>query len=163
MKNTEAMERAPKSTELAAANGETSGSGMPLLADQRRRRLVRGAAAFAPVVLTLRSGALAAASCTGVKIQGRTIDKHAKILDTTNVVGPTPGPADICAQFDPNAPTQCVGNKVPTTTPPLKYAQVTQNGGNFYCGPKDGAPFGTGNVSQTVAILSSQSATSMRL
>ncbi len=32
-----------------------------------RRRLVRGAMALAPVVLTLRSGALAAASCTGVR------------------------------------------------------------------------------------------------
>ena len=36
--------------------------------ENKRRRLVRGAVAFAPLVLTLRSGALAAASCTGVKI-----------------------------------------------------------------------------------------------
>ena len=35
--------------------------------DLRRRRLIRGAAGVAPLVLTLRSGALAAgASCTGV-------------------------------------------------------------------------------------------------
>jgi hypothetical protein len=66
MKNTEAMDLAPKSTELALANDETGGLEMP--ADQRRRRLVRGVAAFAPVVLTLRSGALAAASCTGARI-----------------------------------------------------------------------------------------------
>jgi len=35
-----------------------------------RRRLVRGAMALAPLVLTLRSGALAAASCTGSLLSG---------------------------------------------------------------------------------------------
>ena len=43
-----------------------------------RRRLVRGAAAFAPVVLTLRSGALAAASCTGARTVNTTLESNSK-------------------------------------------------------------------------------------
>ena len=43
-----------------------------------RRRLVRGAVAFAPLVLTLRSGALAAASCTGAKTVRTTLDASGK-------------------------------------------------------------------------------------
>lgn len=43
-----------------------------------RRRLVRGAVSIAPVVLTLRSGALAAASCTGAKVL-TTLDSTKKV------------------------------------------------------------------------------------
>lgn len=43
-----------------------------------RRRLVRGAVALAPLVLTLRSGALAAASCTGAKTVNVTLDSNGK-------------------------------------------------------------------------------------
>lgn len=43
-----------------------------------RRRLVRGAVSIAPVVLTLRSGALAAASCTGAKVL-TTLDSNKKV------------------------------------------------------------------------------------
>ena len=48
----------------SVARSETAGQG----ADRGRRRLIRGAVAVAPVILTLRSGALAAASCTGVRV-----------------------------------------------------------------------------------------------
>lgn len=46
-----------------------------------RRRLVRGAMALAPVVLTLRSGALAAASCTGAKVVSVTLDGNGSDLE----------------------------------------------------------------------------------
>jgi hypothetical protein len=39
----------------------------PLGPDLKRRRLLRGAAGIAPVVITLRSGALAASSCVNTK------------------------------------------------------------------------------------------------
>ena len=53
--------------------------------DQRRRRLLRGAAGIAPVVLTLRSGALAASSCTGVRLRTNT-DVNAQFTDTSGTV-----------------------------------------------------------------------------
>ena len=46
-----------------------------------RRRLVRGAVSLAPVVLTLRSGGLAAASCTGVKVLNVQTDDVGKIAN----------------------------------------------------------------------------------
>src|SRR5689334_19190075 len=47
--------------------GECSGKASVPDLNLKRRRLIRGVTAVAPLVLTLRSGALAAASCTGVK------------------------------------------------------------------------------------------------
>lgn len=49
-----------------------------------RRRLVRGALSIAPVVLTLRSGALAAASCTGAKVL-TTLDSSKKVPSTISL------------------------------------------------------------------------------
>ena len=144
MKNTDAMERAPKSTELAAANDETSGSGVPLLADKRRRRLVRGAAAFAPVVLTLRSGALAAASCTGAKTVNTTLQSNGKPPASVGAVQ-----GDVCYKVTevntgPSSPTK-LENHVGS---PFPY----RIGDNGKCGNLGG---GT-----QVAILSSTAATS---
>jgi hypothetical protein len=62
------------------------------VADQRRRRFVRGAAAVAPLVLTLRSGAVAAASCVGAKAVGATTNGSGKI--TLN--GGTAAEGDAC-------------------------------------------------------------------
>jgi hypothetical protein len=114
--------------------------------DQRRRRLVRGAAALAPLVLTLRSGALAAASCTGVKITQVTPDSATGVIADNSVI-----PGDVCApnlHFCPDgkALTDSLGNDYQTVESDLL--------GNKTCG--DAQYKGT-----TVAILSSQSATSM--
>jgi hypothetical protein len=140
MKNTEAMEQAPKSTELALANGEAGGLEMP--ADQRRRRLVRGAAAFAPVVLTLRSGALAAASCTGAVVVSATFDADGKITSSGVREGDfcVPSP-QICSYPD--------GHQKINGTPD---SQAIGNNGKC----------GTTNLRTNVAIVSSASATSLR-
>ena len=56
--------------------------------DLRRRRLIRGAAGIAPVVLTLRSGAAAAAlsGCAPTANGITTTDSNGVIANTTNVV-----------------------------------------------------------------------------
>jgi hypothetical protein len=71
MKSTEADGNALQTLGSSPTKTMTGGNPDQVAAvqpDIRRRRLVRGAAAVAPMVLTLRSGALAAASCTGAKI-----------------------------------------------------------------------------------------------
>lgn len=67
MKRTGSTDEAVQSNGQVPASGHDTGLNENSTMHQRRRRLVRGAAALAPLVLTLRSGALAAASCTGVK------------------------------------------------------------------------------------------------
>ncbi len=54
--------------------------------DLRRRRLIRGAAGIAPVVLTLRSGGLAASSCTGVSARA-SADNNDGLLTKTSTGG----------------------------------------------------------------------------
>jgi hypothetical protein len=144
MKNAEPMEQAPKSTELVLASDEAGGLEMPSVADQRRRRLVRGAAAFAPVVLTLRSGALAAASCTGARTVNTTLDNSSK---PDSSVGAQQG--DVCFKVTdvntcPGAPNK-LENGVGSPTPYVI-------GNNGKCGNLTG---GT-----QVAILSSTAADS---
>lgn len=148
MENTEAMEQAPKSAELAVANGEASGSGVSSLADQRRRRLVRGAAAFAPMVLTLRSGALAAASCTGAKVVEITPANGNGRLPTN--IGIKSG--DVCV----DNLNRCVAHPdtkviTPQTTP--SFQKITFD--------NQGRPSCQAFANNNVAILSSQSAGSM--
>ena len=74
-----------------------------------RRRLVRGAMALAPLVLTLRSGALAAASCTGLKATANTRGANAvrpgRIVNATPAV---PVEGDVCVL--PNELTACDTN-----------------------------------------------------
>jgi hypothetical protein len=82
MKSTEAIDESVESSGPVLAAAESAGAADPSMLDQRRRRLVRGAAALAPLVLTLRSGALAAASCTGVKVG---------VADTTPSTNDKPG------------------------------------------------------------------------
>lgn len=71
-----------------------------------RRRLVRGVVALAPLVLTLRSGALAAASCTGLKATANTRPAGAarpgRIVNATPAV---PVVGDVCVL--PNELTAC--------------------------------------------------------
>ena len=115
--------------------------------DQRRRRLVRGAVAIAPVVLTLRSGALAAASCTGARTVSTTLDNNGRPLAS---VGAQQGDVcykttDVQVQVCPTSATQLEN----VLGAPATSATIGTNG-------KCGAfPGGT-----QVAILSSSSATS---
>jgi hypothetical protein len=113
--------------------------------DIRRRRLVRGAAAVAPMVLTLRSGALAAASCTGAKIIS--IDSSGQIdpvgLNDTDVCFTD---QQVCTGYPLSGPTKIEsGTRVGQIAP-------TYPGGPYACG----------NLKSTnVAILSSASASSL--
>ena len=80
-----------KSLDEAAATKPAALSGNPAAGvsesdgpDLKRRRLIRGAAGIAPVVITLRSGALAASSCIPTKaIVTTVVDSAGNINDTT--------------------------------------------------------------------------------
>jgi hypothetical protein len=84
MKRTESTDEAVQSNDQVLASGYGTGADETSTMDQRRRRLVRGAAALAPLVLTLRSGALAAASCTGAKAIETIVGDDGKPIIGTN-------------------------------------------------------------------------------
>ena len=119
-----------------------------------RRRLVRGAVALAPLVLTLRSGALAAASCTGARLVR--INQNNRIgADVAQGMGLTT--SDVCF---PNA-TICegypTGNGASTkiiSAPTPGFNLTQNNNGSFNCGTSD-------LRGRQVAILSSASASSL--
>ncbi|MBL8398803.1 MAG: hypothetical protein JNL84_11785 [Candidatus Accumulibacter sp.] len=117
------------------------------LTDQRRRRLVRGAAAFAPIVLTLRSGALAAASCTGATIVDIPTTGNFSAADS-DVCAPE---AVVCPGYPTSGPTKVL------TQPTLKIQLTPTGTSEFTCNnPASGTPY-TGKV----AILSSVAASSL--
>ncbi len=140
MRNTESADETATTTGLSLADGEAVSQGKASTLDQRRRHLVRGVMAIAPVVLTLRSGALAAASCTGVRIASVTPD-----ADTGAVSGAVDG--DVCVQGLQQCPAPHL-EKVLTSVSPSAHQTVVGNKCENFKG-------------QPVAILSSQSATSM--
>lgn len=164
MKSTESIDETAASTGRSLADGEAVSPSQTSLMDQRRRRLVRGAMAVAPLVLTLRSGALAAASCTGVKIASVPVkngNPRAGQLQVTTEM-PALAAGDVCVQ--PGVLQQCPApstEKVLTSSPinetnsePIAFQE---NGANDYW------TCGTGRLfqGQNVAILSSASVTSM--
>jgi hypothetical protein len=121
--------------------------------DQRRRRLIRGAAGVAPVLLTLRSGALlAASSCTGaltIVTTDPTTGKFAGVLDMQA--------GQVCAENPSQVGCPVGETKILTASDANKYRTVGPSGGEWTCeksGPVvlKGAP---------VAILSNASATSL--
>jgi hypothetical protein len=111
-----------------------------------RRRLVRGAVALAPVVLTLRSGALAAASCTGVKVLNVQTDQNGR-FDVPQGSGAAEG--DYCA-----TPVQACGVNTSKISGGTIDANpiVTAPNGKLQCGT-------TGR--RKVAILSSAAVASV--
>jgi hypothetical protein len=119
--------------------------------DPQRRRFVRGAAAIAPVVLTLRSGAVAAASCTGAKLITQ-LDHEGQSPNAT-ITGNTTGLVNGDSCF--TSPNVCevegakVSGGVPNGTVQINGPNVVCTGGtNYYDG-------------QQVAILSAVSASSL--
>jgi hypothetical protein len=119
-----------------------------------RRRLVRGAVALAPLVLTLRSGALAAASCTAARIVG--VDSNGKITGglSTDVSCINEVTAPVCTGYPLTGDTK-------VTTQRHSLISVQQQGSNYYCGAP---PSGTGEHivgPRQVAILSSAGNTSL--
>jgi hypothetical protein len=116
--------------------------------DLRRRRLLRGAAGIAPVVLTLRSGALAAASCTGVDKLDLTANSSSGNLSDSTV---TAGRECIIGY------TKCsTGTKIQDHTTYTDVGTVTDVSGNKRC-IKSGTTY-TG--SSNIAILSTGALTS---
>ena len=160
MKRTESTDEAVQSNDRVLASGHGTGLDETSTIHQRRRRLVRGAAALAPLVLTLRSGALAAASCTGVKIQS------VAVLGDNSVQGePGPFAGKIDTDFEAIATGDvcvpagelraCGDGRVETSVRPSHFQTVEQQTDFWTCGPQRDFK------NQSVAILSSTSATSM--
>lgn len=115
--------------------------------DFRRRRLIRGALGAAPVILTLRSGALAAASCTGAKALAVT-DTSGKFTNTTS--GIVTG--DRCVT--PYNAAGCPSNKILSGT---NAGSVSSSSSKWQCKTSSGTPI----KSAQVAILSAAAVTSL--
>jgi hypothetical protein len=104
MKAKESISDSRESTDLSPTNTGAVIQGAASTPENKRRRLVRGAMVAAPLVLTLRSGALAAAaSCTGTK-QLPTLDVNSEFTASGAQVG------DICiTNYERNS---CPGSKI---------------------------------------------------
>jgi len=155
MKTNESIDDSRGSTDLSPVDTGAVIQGAASTPENKRRRLVRGAVAFAPLVLTLRSGALAAASCTGARTYNGTavvtIPNNKKIPTS---VGAAPG--DTC--YRATDVTLCPDQPWKLENPPLAPLTSTTVTGtapdDLHCGS---SPAWTGNV----AILSAtQAATS---
>jgi len=126
--------------------------------DRRRRRLIRGAVGIAPVVLTLRSGGLAASSiCTPAANVGVVLENGPTGATgpgwIPSGVAPTPSAGSVCVEA-----TSCPGATGYIQGPITKSGNVvgptgpTNPGTRYYC---------NGFENTTVAILSAQGATSL--
>lgn len=122
--------------------------------DHRRRRLIRGAVGIAPVVLTLRSGALAAASCVPAKTIGATTDGSGVITPQTGIVA-----TDHC--ITPSSQVNCAG------TSHINVSSETQSGPGADLGQVTTDQFGSfvcpNGANKTVAIISAAHVTSFAL
>jgi hypothetical protein len=122
----------------------------------RRRRLLRGAIGIAPVVLTLRSGAVAAvSSCTGTKlltsVDRLVVNKGGRLNPSAGAVS---GDTCITGYDQTDCPTE-EAIKIRTGQGSIA-GTVNISGGKAYCN-------GTGQsytLNQKIAILSSNSASS---
>lgn len=114
-----------------------------------RRRMIRSAAAVAPLVLTLRSGAVAAAvSCAGIKGFGTTNPGNG------NISGVSATTADTCVSSYTVCPDPAQSAKI-VKGDGITHTIGTAPGNNFTCGTGDNVVKG-----QQIAILSATSATS---
>ena len=150
MKPEESLDVTRESDGLSPTTDEAAIAGGVAASENKRRRLVRGAVVLAPLVLTLRSGGVAAASCTGARLVQ--VDKDGIFSDEyhqTSDVCIVETPAPVCE----NHPTSIGSTKV--RTEPATIAPVVENGQGYSCYT---------NIdlrNKTVAILSSTSATSL--
>jgi len=179
MKSTESTDTT--ATDLPLAGGEAVSP--TTTTDQRRRRLVSGVMAVAPLVLTLRSGALAAASCTGTKIKPgvAATDGRARIrtggtsgtfvTSGLNAFNDNPNTADYCVKSVDSCsiPELAAAGKVDTHDANEMQAAVYRTGTGtstrYYCGAPTGTPVhgdAAYNLQATnFAILSSGAHTSL--
>ncbi len=148
MRNLKSIDEAGQSPASSPAESDAVSSAKTSPSDLSRRRLVRGAMAVAPVVLTLRSGGvLAAASCIGVSQITSTNASGDFTGNGVSVVG------DECIDSYSQNPGVCPGTRITGGT----------SSGVFVVDP-GGVP-GTlrcpGKANMNVAILSSAAVTSL--
>ena len=150
MKAKESIDDSRESMNLSPAATEAVIQGAASTLENKRRRLVRGAVAAAPLVLTLRSGALAVASCTGARLVDIPGDGKFPSANLTDVCI-NQDPAPVCPEY----PLQPGLTKV--LTEPVPVLPVTpSDDGQYYCGTE-----GNHLSGKRVAILSSMSASSL--
>jgi hypothetical protein len=160
MKTMEKPGETSGSTELSPTDGDAVSQATVRDANLSRRKWMRGAAAVAPMVLTLRSGALAASSMIAVKTVGTTLDvQNGRALVTNNPDLPIPMGGDICVS-DP----QLIGERPPyriatsghaNGTVKVEFVNTTGQQ-TYYC---EGGVYYSG---RPVAFVSSASASSLR-
>jgi hypothetical protein len=123
----------------------------------RRRRLLRGAIGIAPVVLTLRSGAVAAvSSCTGTKLLTtvKNVNSNGGKLDPVTAVGAADGNTCITEYDQTDCPIE---EAIKIRTGQGSFAGTVKIlNGKAYCNGGS-QPYAAG---QQIAILSSNSASS---
>lgn len=117
--------------------------------ESKRRRLVGGAVALVPLVLTLRSGGVAAASCTGAKALSVRTNQNGRFNPP---FGAGVAAGDYCVDSESICADQ--PSKIMTQGANVDLAPITgpYPNGKFQCGV-------TGR--RTVAIVSSASASSL--
>lgn len=142
MKSNESHDVARNPVDLSSATEEVSAPDNLEAHENKRRRLIRGAVACAPIVLTLRSGALAAASCTGARFV---------VPDSNGKIEGAVSENDSCVLTY----QQCDGSAIETQSADGVYP-LSLDGSNYRC-------IADGNVikNRPVAIVSSVSATSL--
>ena len=158
MKSTESIDDAGKLVDLSSATGETAMPGDTLSIENKRRRLIRGAVAFAPLVLTLRSGTLAAASCTGARLVK--IGENGLFAGNEGDVCILETDANICPTYPNVYPTRSSYPPVQTkiiTQPENTIPATKDSPGYYFCNKLDGTKYNKVKM----AILSSHSATSL--
>ncbi len=140
----------------AAGNSQVVSPSESESLDLRRRRLLRGAVGIAPVVLTLRSGALAASSCVAALQTGLATNSNKGFTTSPNSSVKVNTPAQVC--ISSASSSGCSANYI-------KHSTGT-NIGNVVANSNGTAPNklgcnGSNAANKTsIAVLSSGSATS---
>ena len=147
MKTKESIDDSRQAMDLTPTDSDAVVRASTSIPENKRRRLVRGAMAVAPLVLTLRSGALAAAaSCTGVK--------QLPVLDSDGNFTPVNGvsTSDICVSDIQRA--NCPDGKISagTNSGLVQYPPTGTDPNQLRC-PR---------LTTNVAILSTNAMTSLR-
>ena len=157
MKSTESLDVAGQPVDSPSTAGETGLTGDTSTLNNKRRRLIRSAVALAPVVLTLRSGALAAASCTGARTVSTTLDSNGRVPTSVGALA-----NDVCYKTSaPNGVAVCpVHSTTKLENPPGEVTRYPYNSTTKKCGNSTTGILSGGT---NVAILSGTAASSFAI
>jgi len=144
MKSNESHDVARNPVDLSCATAEEPAPNTTEAHENKRRRLIRGAVAYAPLLLTLRTGVSAAVSCTGAKALNVPVGQNNKPDASAGAVS-----GDVCFEMDQVniCPTAASKLENGPGSPAIGYTI----GSDGKCGPLQNT---------TVAILSATSAAS---